>query len=516
MTHSAMSKTHLLIILDGFGYSEDAQYNAIAKAKTPHWDALWNQYPHTLIQGSGQYVGLPEGQMGNSEVGHLNIGAGRLVDQDISRIDSAIEDSSFFSNPILTHAMQTNEGKSLHIMGLLSPGGVHSHQRHIHAAINMAHNKGLKNIYFHAFLDGRDTPPKSAEDTIDDLETLFQTMGSGKIVSIIGRHYAMDRDQRWDRVEKAYNLLIGAKTEHHANSAAEGLASAYARGETDEFVQATSIHPSTDQPVTINDGDSIVFMNFRADRARQLTQAFTDPSFEGFPRNTPPKLQHFVCLTEYADNLKADVAYPPISLDNVLGEYLANLGLKQLHTAETEKYAHVTFFFNGGREAPFANEDRKLIPSPNVATYDLQPEMHAKELTEIITDAIDDGQYDVVIANFANPDMVGHTGNFDATVKAIETIDTCLGKIYQSLQKNGGEMFITADHGNADLMFDQTTKQPHTAHTCSPVPLLYVGQPGEFIAAEGTLSDIAPTLLHTMGYAPPPEMTGKILFKIKL
>ncbi len=511
-----MSKTHLLIILDGFGYRDDPQYNAIAAANTPHWDMLWEQYPHTLIQGSGEYVGLPQGQMGNSEVGHLNIGAGRLVYQDISRIDKAIEEGSFHNNTALLNAMDACKKKSLHIIGLLSHGGVHSHERHIHEAIKMAHSRGVETIYFHGFLDGRDTPPQSAKDAITRLEACFQKLGCGKIASIIGRYYAMDRDHHWDRIAKAYDLLVSGKAEFHAKSATQALTLAYARGETDEFVQATSIHGSEASPVSINDGDSLLFMNFRADRARQLSQALTDPNLDYFRQYPKPKFSHVVTLTQYASDLQAIAAFSPISLDNVLSEFLSKQGLKQLHTAETEKYAHVTFFFNGGREAPFPNEDRQLIPSPNVATYDLQPQMHAFELTDIITNAIEHNQYDVIIVNFANPDMVGHTGNFGATVKAIEAIDQCIGKIHHCLQAHQGEMFITADHGNADLMFDATTGQTHTAHTCNPVPLLYVGKSGEFIAEKGALSDIAPTLLYTMGYEPPAEMTGNILFKLNV
>lgn len=511
-----MAKTHLLVILDGFGYREETAYNAIAQANTPNWDYLWHNYPHTLIQGSGEYVGLPDGQMGNSEVGHLNIGAGRIVYQDISRISRDIDEGGFFNNPVLTTAIDSakQNQKALHIMGLLSPGGVHSHEDHIHAAVKLAAQRGLEKIYIHAFLDGRDTPPKSAKASLEKLEQLISDLGVGEIVSVLGRYYAMDRDQRWERVKKTYDLLVHGQSEQHAVTSVEALQLAYDDGESDEFVSATSIYPNGQGPRCISSGDSIIFMNFRADRARQLTRVFTEDSFAEFELGSKPDIAHFVTLTEYDSSLQAEVAYGPVSLDNVLGKFLSDHGLRQLHASETEKYAHVTFFFNGGEESPFENEDRILVPSPKVSTYDVQPEMNAAQLTKELTAAITRGEYDVIITNFPNPDMVGHTGNFAATKKAIETIDGCLGELYQVAKNHGAEMLITADHGNAELMFDEQTKQPHTAHTCCPVPLLYIGRPGSFTRTDGALSDIAPTLLSIMGYEPPKEMTGNVLLTL--
>lgn len=500
-----------LIILDGWGYREEEKDNAIAAAHKPNWDNLMQHYEHTLISGSGHCVGLPDGQMGNSEVGHLNMGAGRVVHQDLTRIDLAIEDKSFFSNPVLTtainQAIQTN--KAIHILGLLSPGGVHSHENQIQAAVSLAAKLNAKNVYVHAFLDGRDTPPRSAQASLEALNEHCEKVKCGKIASIIGRYFAMDRDKRWDRVQKAYDLLTLGKADFKASDAVSALQMAYARGETDEFVQATQI-----LPVTVNDGDVVIFMNFRADRAREITRAFIDPHFDGFAREKNPKLAEFVSLTEYDKTLKTKIAFAPEPLSNILGEYLSHLNLTQLRIAETEKYAHVTFFFNGGIEQPFKGEDRILIPSPKVATYDLQPEMSAPELTDRLVSEIKKQHYDVIICNFANPDMVGHTGNFPAAVKAIETIDTCLGKIISALKEVGGEAIITSDHGNAEMMFDENTQQPHTAHTSELVPLIYVGRSAKNNKSNGILSDIAPTMLYLMGLPKPTEMTGSSLFEI--
>lgn len=503
-----------LIILDGFGHKETDQYNAINQANTPNLDYYFATYAHTFISGSGHDVGLPDGQMGNSEVGHLNIGCGRMVPQDLTRIDDEIAQHHFCQNTALSQALQEakNSGCSVHVLGLLSDGGVHSHINHILSMIDCAHQQGLdKQLFLHAFLDGRDTPPKSALPFLQQIET----QGYAKIASITGRYYAMDRDNRWERVQAAYDMLTLGKSEYTAENAEAGLAKAYTRGENDEFVKPTIIQPHFKK---INDGDIVIFMNFRSDRARQLTLAFMDPHFSHFSREKIPALKHFVSLTEYKKEFNAlnvEVAYSPVDLSNSLGETLSKLGKKQLRIAETEKYPHVTFFFNGGIETPFSSEDRILIPSPKVATYDLQPEMSAYELTEKLTAAIHSKKYDVIICNYANPDMVGHTGNIPATIKAIEVIDECLGKVIHALHNVGGEAIITADHGNAECMYDDMTHQPHTAHTCELVPFLYIGRQATILKKDGVLADIAPTLLSLMGIIPPKEMTGDILLALQ-
>ncbi|MCL5669086.1 MAG: 2,3-bisphosphoglycerate-independent phosphoglycerate mutase [Gammaproteobacteria bacterium] len=519
----------LLVVLDGWGYSESTRGNAVHSARKPVWDSLWKNYPHTLIRTSGTDVGLPADQMGNSEVGHLNLGAGRVVYQEFSRISRAIKTGAFYDNPTLTGAVDKAlaHGKAVHILGLLSPGGVHSHEDHILAMAELAVKRGAKKVYAHAFLDGRDTAPKSAHSSLKALQDKFDTLGSGRIASLIGRYYAMDRDHRWPRIQQAYDLVTQGKAEFEAPDALSALDLAYARGESDEFVKATAIVPrgdvqgrtsvaegrmpgATEKPVRMEDGDVVVFMNFRSDRARQITRPFIEPDFDGFQREVKPRLGAFVSLTEYSDDFDIPVAFPAERLNNVFGAYVAQRGLHQLRIAETEKYAHVTFFFNGGEEQPFVGEDRILVPSPLVATYDLQPEMSAPEVTGRLVQAIESGKYDVIICNFANPDMVGHTGNFDAAVKAIEAIDAALGKIHQALQRTGGEMLITADHGNAEQMIGEGTGQAHTAHTTNPVPFIYVGRPA-LIAKGGVLSDVAPTLLYLMGLPIPAEMTGRPL-----
>lgn len=505
----------LLVILDGFGYSEDAANNPIAQAKKPNWDRLWREQQHTLINASESFVGLPQGQMGNSEVGHLNIGAGRVVYQEFERINHAILSGSFFENPVLLDAVNTakNTEKALHIFGLLSDGGVHSHQEHIHAMLEMAARNGLKNVYVHAFLDGRDTPPRSAEPYILALEAKCTELGIGRIASIIGRYYAMDRDKRWPRVEAAYNLVTEGIGEFTAPSALEALKAAYARDENDEFVKATAIIKLGEKPLHMQDGDVIVYMNFRSDRARQLTHAFLEPTFESFHRRHVPKLGGYYTLTMYGKNEKdAQVVFPPESIKNCFGEYLSNLGLTQLRIAETEKYPHVTFFFNGGEELIFPGEDRILVPSPHVATYDLQPEMSAFEMTDRLEEAILSKKYNAIICNYANPDMVGHTGNLQATIQAIEAVDICIGRVVKAMQSIGGEVIITADHGNAELIYDSINHQPHTQHTTNVVPLLYVGRPAR-LADTGSLSDLAPTLLKMMDLPQPAEMTGHSLLE---
>jgi 2,3-bisphosphoglycerate-independent phosphoglycerate mutase len=512
---SVHARPIVLVILDGWGYSESTEYNAIAAAKKPNWDSYWNRYPHTLIRGSGPEVGLPANQMGNSEVGHLNLGAGRVVYQEYTRVSRSIKTGSFFTNQTLVDAVELarDNGKAVHILGLLSPGGVHSHEDHIHAMAELAVKRGTENVYLHAFLDGRDTAPKSAAESIRKMEAKFAELGDGRIASIIGRYFAMDRDHRWPRIQKAYDLITLGKAEYTADTALAGLERAYQRGETDEFVKATAIVPAGAQPVKVEDGDVVIFMNYRSDRARQITRPFIEPDFDAFHRQATPKLAQFVSLTEYKSDYDIPVAYPPERLKNVFGEYVSKLGLRQLRIAETEKYAHVTFFFNGGREEPFEFEDRILVNSPNVSTYDEQPEMSAPEVTDRLVAAIESGKYDVIICNYANPDMVGHSGNFAATVKAIEYLDTCIGRVVEAVQNAGGEILITADHGNAEMMRNDETNQPHTAHTINPVPLLYVGRALKLNHNGGSLSDVIPTMLELMGLEQPTEMTGHSLIE---
>jgi|TARA_B100000700_G_scaffold123381_1_gene138082 2,3-bisphosphoglycerate-independent phosphoglycerate mutase len=495
------------MILDGFGYSESPDSNAIMAARTPVWDKLWASAPHTLVSGSGMDVGLPDGQMGNSEVGHMNLGAGRVVYQDFTRVTKSIQDGDFFENPVICGAVDkaVAAGRAVHVMGLLSPGGVHSHEEQLAAMVELAARRGAENIYLHAFLDGRDTPPKSAEASLQMMEDTYARLGKGRTVSLIGRYYAMDRDNRWERVEAAYNLITEGRGEFGAQTAADGLAAAYERGESDEFVKATTIGA----PVRVEDGDAVIFMNFRADRARELSRAFVEPGFSGFARQRELKLAGYVMLTQYAADIPAPCAYPPATLENVLGEYLAKQGKTQLRIAETEKYAHVTFFFSGGREEPFEGEERILIPSPQVATYDLQPQMSAPEVTDRIVEAIEQQRYDVIIVNYANGDMVGHTGVFDAAVAAVECLDSCIDRISTALAKVGGEALITADHGNVEQMSDEHTGQAHTAHTCEPVPFVYVGPRQVELRDGGILSDVAPTLLTLLGLPQPAEMTGR-------
>ncbi len=509
---TAKGKPVVLLILDGWGVREAADDNAIYGARTPVWDRLWQHAPHTLIGTSGASVGLPDGQMGNSEVGHLNLGAGRVVYQELTRIGRAIDSGEFYSNPTLTAVVDraVAAGRAVHVIGLLSPGGVHSHESHIHAMIRMAARRGADRIYLHALLDGRDVPPKSAEPSLRAVNTLFAEQGVGRIATLTGRYYTMDRDQRWERVEKGYAVMTEGRAEFVAADAITALHQAYARGETDEFVAPTRIQGAGDAPVRIEDGDAVVFMNYRSDRAREITQAFVDPDFDGFARPTRPKLAGFVTLTQYHEAFDVPVIFPPSELHHVFGEVIASQGLRQLRLAETEKYAHVTFFFNGGREAPFANEARILVPSPKVATYDLQPEMSADEVTDRLVESIEGGAYDVIICNLANPDMVGHTGIYEAAVRAIEAVDRNLGRAVDALEAAGGQMLITADHGNAEQMRDPETGQPHTAHTGNPVPLIYVGAPAR-LTGEGALCDVAPTLLKLLGLAQPPEMDGRPL-----
>lgn len=509
----AAPKPLVLMILDGFGHSDSPEFNAIHAANKPVYDRLRATQPHGLISGSGMDVGLPDGQMGNSEVGHMNLGAGRVVYQDFTRVTKSIRDGDFFENPNICAAVDkaVAAGKAVHILGLLSDGGVHSHQDHLVAMAELAAKRGAEKIYLHAFLDGRDTPPKSAQHSIELLQATFTRLGKGRIASLIGRYFAMDRDNRWDRVEQAYNLIVDGAAAYRSDYAVDGLIAAYERGESDEFVKATGIG----EPVRVEDGDAVVFMNFRADRARELTRCFVEPGFNEFQRARAPQLAGFVMLTQYAASIPAPAAYAPEALTNVLGEYLANNGKTQLRIAETEKYAHVTFFFSGGREEPFAGEERILIPSPQVATYDLQPEMSAPEVTDRIVDAIENQRHDVIIVNYTNGDMVGHTGVFDAAVKAVECLDKCIGRIVDALDKVGGEALITADHGNVEQMEDAMTGQAHTAHTCEPVPFIYYGKRNLTIREGGVLADVAPTMLTLLGLPVPAEMTGRSIVELK-
>ncbi len=507
----SLAKPVVLLILDGFGYSESSKSNAINEARTPTWDHLWANYPHTLIGCAGAAVGLPDGQMGNSEVGHVHLGAGRLMPQDFTRINDEIKSGDFYSNQALCNAVDSaiESDGALHLLGLLSPGGVHSHEEHIAAMIELAAKRGLKKIYLHAFLDGRDTPPKSAGDSIQKMDAKFAEMGCGSIASLVGRFYAMDRDNRWERVESAYNLLVCGEAAFEAENAMEGLQQAYDRGETDEFVQATALSGGA----AINDGDAVIFMNFRSDRARELTRAINEQDFGGFERKKVSQLSTFVTLTEYQQDFGYPMAYAPMSADNGLGEYLSGQGKKQLRIAETEKYAHVTFFFNGGVDEPFDGEERVLVSSPDVKTYDLQPEMSAPEVTAKIVKAIESGRFDTIISNYANCDMVGHTGDFEAAVLAVEAVDSALSEIVEALEKVGGELLVTADHGNIEQMKDPKTGQPFTAHTVSPVPLLYFGRKS-VLREGGSLVDIAPTILALMGLEKPGEMTGNSLIRL--
>ena len=531
-------KPVLLLILDGWGHREarvgdDQADNAIAQANAPNWRRLLADCPHTLVHTEGKFVGLPDGQMGNSEVGHMNIGAGRIVYQDLTRIDAAIEDGSFFDNTELVAACDAAKvrGGTLHVMGLLSPGGVHSHEQHIFAMLELAKRQRVPRVAVHAFLDGRDTPPRSAEASLRKLAQVCAETGNAQIATVTGRYYAMDRDQRWDRVEIAYRAITQGQAEFAAPDAVGALEAAYARGENDEFVKPTAIidradrvamsfDPSTSSRLRMSgklcDGDAMVFMNFRADRARELTSAFVAPDFKGFARPRTIALSRFVCLTQYDARLPAAVAFAPDDLHDTLGDVLSANGLTQLRIAETEKYAHVTFFFNGGREDALAGEQRILIPSPKVATYDLQPQMSCPQLTAQLVDAIRAQRFDAIICNIANPDMVGHSGILAAAILAVEAVDVALGEIRAALEAVGGEMLLTADHGNLEMMRDPLTGQPHTAHTVGPVPLVYMSdQRGRraMLADGGALRDLAPTMLDLLGLPKPAAMTGRSLLQ---
>ncbi len=506
-------KPVMLIVLDGWGINHRREGNAISSAKAPLVESLFRDYPHTELQASGEYVGLPDGQMGNSEVGHLNLGAGRIVYQDITRITKSIRDGDFFTNPAFQQAAETVKANhsTLHLMGLLSDGGVHSHIDHFYAILDWAKQKGLYKVMFHAFLDGSDTPPQSALGYIESLEAYFAKIGIGRIATVSGRYYAMDRDKRWERVQKAYEALVmGSGIRKY--SATEAVKNSYEHGRNDEFMLPTVImNTKPGLPGQIRDKDAVIFCNFRSDRAREITRALTDPNFDGFSRPVVPKIGTFVCLTTYDETFNLPVAFPPQRLTHILGEVVSSSGIKQLRIAETEKYAHVTFFFNGGEEQPFPLEDRVLIPSPrDVATYDLKPEMSAREVTAEVVKRILSREYGFILINYANPDMVGHTGILAAAVKAVEVLDECLGKVLSAARETGCRILITADHGNLEIMQDPSTGQPHTAHTTDPVPFVVVGEPVK-LRDGGCLADVAPTVLQLMDIAQPAEMTGKSL-----
>ncbi|WP_048177429.1 2,3-bisphosphoglycerate-independent phosphoglycerate mutase [Methanosarcina barkeri] len=533
----------MLIIFDGWGYREAKEGNAVMTARTPNLDRLEKEYPWCFLKASGKAVGLPKGMMGNSEVGHLNIGAGRIVNQDLTRINIYIKDGDFFKNAVFLNAISNVKANdsSLHLMGLASCGGIHSYMPHLHALIKLAQNKGLKNVYIHAFLDGRDEPPKAALGDIKKLEAFCKEHGNAKIATVSGRYYAMDRDKRWDRTKLAYDALTRGVALYTAPNAETAVSNAYARGETDEFVKPTIITDQviTDQVITdqiitdqiitdqiitdqiitdqaekpvatVQDNDSVIFFNFRADRARQITWAFVKDDFDGFVREKRPEV-YFVCMTQYDETLDVPIAFPPIKLENVFGEVLSKHGLIQMRIAETEKYAHVTYFLNGGEEKRYKNEDRCFIPSPKIATYDLKPEMSAYEITDEVIRRIESGKYDVIVLNFANMDMVGHTGIFEAAVKAVEAVDKCIGKIVEVLKEKSGVALITADHGNAEEMIDPKTGKPHTAHTSNPVKCIYFGNSEIKALRNGKLCDVAPTILALLGISKPQEMTEKSL-----
>lgn len=507
-----MKRPAVLIILDGYGIDEREDYNAIAKAKKPNLDFLTKTYPYQKGYASGLAVGLPDGQMGNSEVGHMNMGAGRIIYQELTRITKEIDDGDFFSNKELLSAIENckKNNSNLHIFGLLSDGGVHSHNTHMYALLKLAKNEGFDRVFLHCFLDGRDTPPKSGRDFVEEAVNKMNEIGVGKVATVMGRYYAMDRDNRWDRVKKAYDAMLGIGNK--ALDPVMAIENSYGADVTDEFVVPTYIEKDGKPLTTVKDGDSIIFYNFRPDRAREISKCFCLDDFDGFERGERIKTK-FICFTDYDVTMpNKEVAFKKVSIKNTFGEYISNLGMKQLRIAETEKYAHVTFFFNGGVEEKYPGEDRILVKSPKVATYDLQPEMSAPEVCIKLCEAIRSEKYDAIICNFANPDMVGHTGIMEAAVKAVEAVDICIGKIFEEIKKVGGFMFICADHGNAEQMVDYVTGESFTAHTINPVPFILANAgDGIELRENGRLCDIIPTMLEIMGLEQPKEMTGESL-----
>ena len=507
----ARPKPLILTILDGWGFSPAVEGNAILAARKPNYDKLLRDYPNTLIHTSGPYVGLPEGQMGNSEVGHLNIGAGRIILMDIMRIDMLIAQGEFFRNQVLLDCMHHARSHHLHLLGLCSDGGVHSHVKHLYALLKMAKQEGVRDVFVHCFTDGRDTPPESGAAYLRELQQQMRTIGVGRIASVSGRYHAMDRDKRWERIERAFGAMVlgnGVK----ATDPIAAVERSYEKGVTDEFIEPITIVDERGEPVgLIRDEDSVVFFNFRADRAREMTVALTDSKLERPPRSQAPKNLHFVTMTQYDKSFNLPFVLPPEHPHNILANVFAQLNWKNLRVAETEKYAHVTYFFNGGNEKPYPGEERELVPSPKVATYDLKPEMSAPGIADVVVNAIEKRDFDVIVMNFANADMVGHSGKIEPTVRAVETVDACLGRMYDALRRRNGAWIITADHGNAETMIDPVTKGPHTYHTTNPVPFILVNESPTMLRQGGALQDIAPTLLGVLGESQPKEMTGRDL-----
>ena len=506
------NKPLILTILDGWGFSAAVDGNAIAAARKPTWDMLLRDFPNTLVHTSGPYVGLPEGQMGNSEVGHLNIGAGRVVQMDVTRIDAMIASGAFFENPVLRAAYDhARRGHRLHLMGLCSDGGVHSELEHLYALVEMAKRQHVEQVFVHCFMDGRDTLPTNGVKYIEQLQQKMREYGVGKIASVSGRYYAMDRDKRWERIERAFFAMVTGRADRSANPV-EVMQRSYERGVTDEFVEPVTIVDEKSEPVgLIRDDDACIFFNFRADRGREMTEALTSATLERPARSLRPKNLHFTTMTQYDKSFTVPFVLPKEPLDNILANVFAQLNWKNLRVAETEKYAHVTYFFNGGVEKPFAGEERELIASPKVATYDLKPEMSAEGITNVVIEAIGKKDFDVIVMNFANADMVGHSGKMEPTVRAVETVDACLGRIWQRLKEKNGRWIITADHGNAETMIDPVTHGPHTYHTTNPVPLILVDDSGEKLRRDGALQDIAPTILGVLGEKQPKDMSGRDL-----
>jgi 2,3-bisphosphoglycerate-independent phosphoglycerate mutase len=504
----ARPKPLILTILDGWGFSPAVEGNAIAAANKPTYDRLLREFPNTLIQTSGRAVGLPVGQMGNSEVGHMNIGAGRVIHMDVTRIDLMIEDESFFSNPIFLNCMKNARTHRLHLLGLCSDGGVHSLLTHLYALLKMAKQQGVEQVFLHCFMDGRDTPPQSGADFIRQIQRQMNTLGVGKIASVSGRYYAMDRDKRWERVEKAFDALV-LGTGNKATDPVDAMKRSYEKGVTDEFIEPFTIVDNRNEPVgLIRDDDSVIFFNYRADRGREMTEALTSTTLEKPSRSKAPKNLNYVTMTQYDKRFTVPFMLPKETVNNILANVFAQLNWKNLRVAETEKYAHVTYFFNGGNEQPFAGEEREMVASPKVATYDLKPEMSAAGVAEVVEKAVNTRDFDVIVMNFANADMVGHSGKMEPTVRAVETVDACLGGIWQALKRKNGSWIITADHGNAEMMIDPITKGPHTYHTTNPVPLILVSDTPVKLRPGGALRDIAPTILGVLGEKQPSDMTG--------